>query len=105
MAIYLDDEGKPSATRTVVFIFVILTAVVVLMDVASPRFEAQDRIYDLLQTVVMVIIGAMATRSTVKYFRPDYETVQDLDADGQTMIGYDVVETDEMGWAEIEEEA
>jgi len=100
--IYLDDEGKPSATRAVVFVFVILSAVVILADVAHARFEVQDRIYSFLQTVVMTIIAAMATRSTVKYWAPVEEQEEDFEAispHAHETIGYSMDSfPDEMDW-------
>lgn len=101
MSIHLDDEGKPSATRAVVFAFVALACLVVLGDVFF-GYGVEPDVYDLLKAVLLVLVGAMATRSSVKYWRApaELEVEEDLVADGQYTIGYDTTFPDEMGWDE-----
>jgi hypothetical protein len=66
MAIHLDENGKPSATRAVVFSMILILASVVVADVWFGKQVFAD-VYDTIEKVLLVLVGAMATRSAVKH--------------------------------------
>ena len=95
MSIHLDDEGKPSATRAVIFTMVGLTVYLALVDTLTDLVVSQD-LWSLLKAVLVVLAGSMATRSSIKHWasKPVYvveEEGEDIHVDGHG-IGYSVEE-------------
>jgi branched-subunit amino acid transport protein len=61
----LDENGKHSATRLLVFTFAFLLVAVAIGDVFFDK-DVGEQPYAILQAILMVIVAAITTRSAVQ---------------------------------------
>lgn len=107
MSIHLDENGKVSATRALVFLLAVTLVVMVVADTFWSFTPSSDA-FSAVKAVLVTLAGSIAVRAGAKNVQPvqvyTLEDEGDLVAEGDRTVGYEVPHLDEMGYTEYEED-